>query len=312
MQGSGDQPQTHAAVSKRIEGLFSGLSPQLRQAARYVLDRPDDVALQSMRSLAANAGVNPATMVRLAKALDYPGFEAFREPFRERLRRPRDRYTVRVRALQERGGDRHSTLLAEMFAVDQDNLRQTFETIGFDNLAACGEALAGARRIFVVGLRSCYPVAFYFHYACSVFRTDVILLEGRGGTLTDGLRGAGPGDAIVAISIAPYTRETVQVANYAVSRGVRLVAISDSQVSPLAAIAAHALVVSDASPSLFQSLVPALAVAQALVAILMSSGGDKALTAVGETETLLHDFESYWEETAPWTAGRRHGGERVS
>ena len=64
----------YAAVKQRLEDAFPGLSPQLRQAARFVLDRPEDVALHSMRQLASRAGVHPSTMVRLARAPDYPGY----------------------------------------------------------------------------------------------------------------------------------------------------------------------------------------------------------------------------------------------
>ena len=75
-----------AAVTGRIEAAFPDLSPRLRQAARYVIDRPDEVALSSMRRVAAGAGVHPSTMVRLARALAFPGYGALREPFRQHLR----------------------------------------------------------------------------------------------------------------------------------------------------------------------------------------------------------------------------------
>lgn len=301
----------HATVSRRITGLYPTLSPQLRRAARYVLDRPDEVALQSMRRLAANAGVNPATMVRLAKALDYPGFEAFREPFRQRLRHPSARYSARARELQARSRseshDPYGRLLSELLAVDLGNMHETFETIGFDRLGAAAEALGRAHRVYVTGLRSCYPIAFYFHYACRVFRTNIELLDGRGGTFADGLRGLGSDDAVLAISFAPYTRDTVKVVDYANANGATVVAMTDSPVSPLAAAAEHGLIVASASPSVFQSLVSAMAVAQALVATMLVRDGDAALAAIGESERQLRDFQAYWDDNmaSPPLAGGR-------
>lgn len=302
-----DSEPDHAGISTRIEGLFPSLSPQLRRAARYVLDRPDEVAFCSVRQLAAHAGVKPATMMRLAKVLDFPGFDAFREPFRDRLRSPPERrYAPRARELQARR-DGQGALLTEMLALEHDNLRETFEEIGFDNLLACGQALEDARCIFVAGLRSCYPVAFYFHYACRLFRPSVELLDGRGGTFTDGLRGIGSQDALLAVSFAPYTRDTVNVVRYAAGRGACVSSITDSPVSPLAAVADHALIVANRSPSFFQSIVPAMAVAQALVAILVARGGGAALEALDESEAQLHDFEAYWEEE-PRRSRPREGG----
>ncbi|GAB6054061.1 hypothetical protein JCM17960_28810 [Magnetospira thiophila] len=69
------------AVCHQIEKTFARLSPQLKQAARFALDHPDDVALQSMRRLSAMAAVHPSTMVRLVKELGLDGYTAFQEPF---------------------------------------------------------------------------------------------------------------------------------------------------------------------------------------------------------------------------------------
>ncbi|MDJ0949405.1 MAG: MurR/RpiR family transcriptional regulator [Alphaproteobacteria bacterium] len=315
MDGSGATARDHAEINRQLEAMFALLSPQLKRAARYVLDRPEEVALRSMRQLAGDAGVTPATMLRLAQALEFPGFDAFREPFREHVRRPGQDYADRVRALQARAGegqDHEATLVAELAAAEQDNLRRSFETVGYEGLAAAAGILAEARRVYVVGLRSCYAVAFYIHYACGLFRNNVALLDGRGGTLTDGLRGIGSEDAMLSVGFAPYTRDTVELARYAGRRGARLIAITDSTVSPLASHADSALIVANDSPALFRSLVSAMAVAQALVALLMSHGGEDALAAVGESETLLHDFRAYWEETPPWTARQGPGrGEKA-
>ena len=76
---------------------FPGLSPRLQIAARYVLDRPDDVALLSMRSMATNATVHPSTMVRLAKSYGFDSYQDFRPPFQQRLRDRPEGYLVRAR-----------------------------------------------------------------------------------------------------------------------------------------------------------------------------------------------------------------------
>ncbi|MEG3620020.1 enoyl-CoA hydratase-related protein [Magnetovibrio sp. PR-2] len=73
-------------LSQRVEDAFEGLSAQLKRAARYVLDHPDDVALLSMRQFAAKANVHPSTMMRLIKELGMDGYAAFQEPHRHRLR----------------------------------------------------------------------------------------------------------------------------------------------------------------------------------------------------------------------------------
>ncbi len=285
-----------ACVTERIEAAYPSLSPQLRQAARYLLDRPDDVALSSMRRVAARAGVHPSTMVRLAQALSFPGYIALRDPFREHLRGERG-YAARARHLVSRGaGGEAAALLREVAALDVGNIEHTFDGIAGEEFAAAVEALHAARRIYVVGLRKCFPVAHYFHYACHMFRDDVLLLSTRGGLLTDELRAVDGRDTMLAISISRYTRDTVKAARHVAKCGARVVAITDSRVSPLAVCAAHVLVAAKESPSFFGSLVGALSLSQALVAALVTRGGDAAIETLDNTERHLDAFEVYWDD----------------
>src|SRR5258705_5170068 len=66
-------------LNASIVEAFEILPPQLQTAARYMLDRPDDVALLSMREQARRAGVPPATMTRLAQRLGLEGYDQVRE-----------------------------------------------------------------------------------------------------------------------------------------------------------------------------------------------------------------------------------------
>jgi len=289
------------AIARRIEDALPGLSPQLRQAARFVLDRPDDVALHSMRQLARRAGVHPSTMVRLAQTLDYEGFPAFREPFRQRLRGVRAPYSRRARSLQARGrGVGAGALVRELAEADRDNLEATFTAIGAGGLEAAARRLSAARRLFIIGQRSCYPIAYYLHYACRMFSARVFLLEGPGGTFADALRGLDRGDAVLAISVAPYTREVVRAARFAADRGADLIALTDDTNSPLATLADQVLLVASASPSFFHSMVSAMAVAQALAALLLAEGGDDALKTLAESERQLAGFGTYVDQTTAW------------
>jgi DNA-binding MurR/RpiR family transcriptional regulator len=148
-------------------------------------------------------------------------------------------------------------------------------------------------------MRKCYPVAFYFHYACRMFRDQVTLLSGWAGTLVDELRDLGPGDAMLAISFEPYTRETVTAVRHAAAAGAAVVAVTDSPVSPLARDADHVLLVANASPSFFRSLVGAMALAEALVAFLVARGGERTVAGLGQAERQLRAFGAYWHEAEP-------------
>ena len=251
-----------------------------------------------MRQFAAKAEVHPSTMVRLAKVLGMDGYMAFQVPFQTRLRtRPEEYYSQNARSIQARASSSMDVMLSEMVAMEHANLDSIVNDVGFDVLCACAEQIKQARHVFVGGVRSCYPAAFYFQYACRMFENNVTLLDGRGGTFADDLRAVSEDDVLIAISFAPYSRAVVRSVEYATSRGAKVIALTDSSVSPLLKIdSVVPLIVRTSSPSFFNSVVPAMSVMQALVLLLLADGGDDALTELSNSESQLSAFGAYWYE----------------
>ncbi|HZS81435.1 MAG TPA: MurR/RpiR family transcriptional regulator [Stellaceae bacterium] len=287
-----------AALRQRIEAQFTELSPQLRRAARFVLDRPEEIALSSMRGVAAKAGVTPSTMMRLAQDLGFPGYEAFRVPFSAWLRERELSFTERARELRERA--RHSetaALISAIMSADLADLQRTYTTLGEAKLGEAERMLATAPRIFIIGVRSLYPVAYFFHYACRMFLDRTILLTGQGGSFADELRRVEPGDVILAIGYEPYPHDMLRAVEFGVSRGGRVLAITDSPISPLARRAALSLVVAANGPSFFPSIVPALSIAQALVALLLAGSGDEVLERLAGSERQLCSLGVFIDST---------------
>jgi DNA-binding MurR/RpiR family transcriptional regulator len=286
-------------LSRRIADMFPRLSPQLQRAAHHVLQRPDDVALKSMRKVAADAEVHPSTMVRLARAFDCESYTEFRDPFQQRLRIRSTSYLDRARDLQARGaGEEASILLRDVLATHDANLRECFEVNGPDAFLACAEALSEAQQIFVAGLRGYFSVAFFFHYVYRMFRRNAILLDGRGGTFTDVLRTLAKDDVLLAISVHPYSYATVKAVEYAKKQGATTAVVTDSLVSPLAKSGDHVLIVNHESPSFFHSVAPAMAAVESLIVLMVARGGEETLRAIAESERHLEEIKAYWNQNA--------------
>lgn len=285
-----------ADISKRIADSYPTLSPQLQAAARYILDHPDDVALLSMRGLAARADLHPSTMVRLAKSFGCGSYQDFRAPFQKRLRARPDGYLAKARTLQARGQGGEATLTQEVLSANLANLRETFEINSPADFEAAAKALGKGRGLFIVGMRGVYPVAYFFHYAYSMFRDNAVLLDGRGGAFSDGLRNFGRDDVILAISFHPYTVETVRAIDYAKEQGGKAVVITDSPVSPLAKNADEVLIIKNESPSFYHSVAAGITAVEELIALLVVEGGQTALDAIGESEKQLESFHAYWHQ----------------
>src|SRR5262245_816012 len=278
-------------LNASIVEAFDVLPRQLQAAARYMLDRPDDVALLSMREQARRAGVPPATMTRLAKRLGLDGYDSVRELYAGAVRAGSLGFAGKAGAqveAQKLRGER--ALAADMAHTLSRQIATLAEPANLDRLAAAAARLHEARRVYCLGLRSCHAAAWHFHYMLSLLGDKTVMLDDAGGTGLDAIRDAGTGDVVLAASVEPYARATIDGARYAASRGVPVVALTDSEVSPLARIAAAAILVATDSPSFFHTMTPLLAVAEILAALVAGRGGNKALAALEHAEAQLSAF----------------------
>jgi DNA-binding MurR/RpiR family transcriptional regulator len=281
------------AVDKLIEEQYLSLPPALQRAARYVIDHPKTIALNSMRTVATEAGLQSSTMHRLARQLGFDGYDALRTIYRDWLH-DAGSFAQRATALQQRGArDETENLVRELVQADSGNLMAMLQPTTLDAIRIATDVLAAARHIYVVGLRSLFPAAFYFHYACGMFQHNTVLLSGTAGTFADDLRRGGPEDVMLVFSYEPYARDTILAVRFARERGLRIVSVTDSVVSPIAAEAAALIVAGNATPSLFPSVLPALSIAQTLVALLVASGGRASLEEIEKSESQLREFAVY-------------------
>jgi DNA-binding MurR/RpiR family transcriptional regulator len=293
-------------VVDSIVERFEQLTPQVQAAARFVLDYPHDVAMLSMREQARRAGVSPVTMLRLARQLGFPDYADFRDIFATALRRPGWRFSDRAGALQKRQKRSGDEALVQQIGHALSG--EIADLPSRNPPAAWVEAarvIESCRRLYCLGLRSCYPVAFHFHYIYRMFRENGVLIDGAGGTSMDVLRHVGPKDALLAVSVAPYTAASLEMARFAAEQGATLVAITDSRVAPLATLARHALIVPTATPSFFHAITPAFAAAETLAALVAARAGSKALDALRNSEDQLAAFNTYWPPRRKPSAPRK-------
>jgi DNA-binding MurR/RpiR family transcriptional regulator len=233
---------------EQILEQFGALTPTMQAAARFVVDHPNEVVIASMRSLAGQAGAQPATLVRLAQQLGYRGWPELKSAFARDLGLHSTTYGERAKDLARRG--RGQDLARELFAVQRSNLDAT-EAAGAARLDAAVKLLRKARAVHIAGFRASHPIAFALFYGYRLFRNAVSLLDDHGAGLETQLRAVEKGDALVVISFAPYSREALLAASHAHKAGASVVAITDSSASPLALEAAVVLPFSVASPSFF-------------------------------------------------------------
>jgi DNA-binding MurR/RpiR family transcriptional regulator len=296
--GKTSQTPDFDGLQERIAAAIEGLSPQLRRAARNLLANPDQVAVQTIRETAAQAGVTPATLVRLAKSLGLPGYPALKRAFLDRAlaNGPKLPYRAKAAELQKLGQD--AGLHARLYACQLANLEGARAANPPDLLQRCAERLAAARRVWIAGFRSLYPLAFHMHYVWGFFRKDLFLAASPGGAIDNGAFEIEREDALFVASVSPYSRSAVMLAEAATSARATIVALTDSAVSPLAKYTPLHLVAPTETPSFFHSLTAVGATTETLLALLAARGGKTVLAAIDRTQKRLDELGTYIDPIA--------------
>lgn len=273
MSSSEKPPATVEQFLQHLTQEYDGLSNRLKVIARHVETHRDQLGLEGIQSLAEACGVQPSAVVRFAKHFGFSGFSEMQRLFREGLAQqiaPGRAYNLRLRDVIESGS---SSLLPEQIADEfikgsiagMQQLRQTLDP---QALAQAVDLLADTQAIWIAGSRRAFPIAVYLDYALQHTDKRIGLFSALGSMHLGQIRSVRKGDVMIVISFMPYADETVQVAQQAVQRGARLIAITDSRMSPLAREAEVTLMVQDSETFGFRALTATMGLAQSLFVAL--------------------------------------------
>jgi DNA-binding MurR/RpiR family transcriptional regulator len=281
------------AALARIQDEYESLPRTLQRAARWIVDHPAEACFLSMREQARRAEVVAPTMSRLAQALGYETYRALQDAFRDHAPWGRGDFAQRARRMQSRSGRAHATgpELAHLQAANVEALGALNEPERYARVAV---RLQKAPLTAFLGFRSCHSVALHAHYLHSMLVGRGVLLADGYGTLIESIMGLPRRAVIVAIGLSPYSRQTVEAVQRAAASGVTVVALTDSELSPLARAASERLLFEAASPSFFHSLLGAHALVERVMAEIASRGGRTVLRRLAAREALLSETGAYW------------------
>jgi DNA-binding MurR/RpiR family transcriptional regulator len=251
-----EAPVDFESFKQRLVEIEPGLPKRLKQTAAFALQHPDEIALGTASGVARRAHVQASTLVRFAQALGFAGFTELQGVFRARLRNRWPEYPERLKALNARAsdpGDPLSLLMGFADAAERSVAALRVEIDG-DALKAAVETLAEARMVFLLAQRRAFCVAHYLAYAFAQLGVAAMLVDDVGGLGREQLAAARAEDAALAISFAPYSPLTLSLTEAARARGAKIVAVTDSPLSPLAALADRRLEVAERDFGAFRSL----------------------------------------------------------
>ncbi|MEO5769502.1 MAG: MurR/RpiR family transcriptional regulator [Polyangia bacterium] len=270
MPKSPPRAENYDDLRKAIVDRFPVLSKCLQQIASYALDNPSEMALETIASVAPRAGVQPSSLIRFAKVFGFSGYSEMQRVFRLRLTDAMPDYKERLRLLGDERADGQgkdiTSLLEQFVQADivalQCLLKQ--ERTG-ELLERAIELLAGAETVYLVAHRRSFPLTCYLSYAMSQLHLRNVLVDGVGGMFFQQVSHATSRDVVLAVSTKTYSPDVVQVVRETSQRGVPVISITDSPLSPLAEHATVNLEVQQASVLMFRSLAVPMTLAITLI-----------------------------------------------
>lgn len=268
------------------------LSPRLQVVGRLVMRDPFRVVTSSMRDIAEENGVSPATFTRFARAVGFSGWEELRQalvaeergnaqaPFSSRIDNQYDRSDAGY----------YRTIIAS--ALEND-----IQVIGKAKPAEieiAADLVAQSNRVWICGYRSCRSVATMLYYQLRLFRSDDIRLVGSDVPPDVDFGAFRAGDVMILITFSPYSRIMQDTAEAARKAGCTIIAIIDSETAPVGEGATSVLLFQPmGDEGFFPSLTGAFAISHALVAATFRMGGDRYLANLKQTERWLAEARAF-------------------
>lgn len=231
-------PGNYEGVVNLITSRYESLSPGYQTIARFFTQNPNIIALETVQAIAAKCNVHPSSLVRFAQNLGYSGFKELQGVFQTRLATAAPGFRERVGAL-ERELSRNTVdgslgILRSAVVRDMAALQGLLDSVSEDLLNTAAELCASAKTIFVAGQLRSEPIAELIRYLMTMLQRKVIFMNSAGGLSQEIAMTMEPGDILFAIAFRHYAKEVVSIAEFAVNRSIPVIAITDSQLSPIA------------------------------------------------------------------------------
>lgn len=268
-------PESYEELITLIHDRYDQMSKSYRQIALFLTQNPNDVAMLSVNAIAAKCGMHASGFVRYAQSLGYKGFRELQAVFQRRLTTAAPGFEARVKALEaELGGAREGEVgfLADLVARDVASLQELLASIDPGRLARAAELLDGADTVYLIGQLRSAPVVELLRYVLTMLGKRTVLLDAGGGLATHMARVARPSDLLFVVSFRFYATEVVNVAEETARRGVPILAITDSTLSPYARLAEVLFAVPEHGYTFSRSLAAPMCLAQALCVALAARG----------------------------------------
>ena len=269
-----------------IRENMSTFSKGQKRIANFILDSYDKAAFMTASKLGQTVNVSESTVVRFAAELGYDGYPSMQRSLQKMIR-SRLTSVQRIEIANDQIGD---DVASSVLRSDMAMIRSTLEELDKERFNAAVEAILKAKKIYIMGARSSTSISHFLAFYFNVIFDNVCEISSTvASEVFEQILRVGKNDVLIGVSFPRYSSRTVKAMHYARDRGASVIAVTDSEASPVAAEADITLTAKSDMASFVDSLVAPLSLVNALiVAVSQKRGQDVART--------FQQLEQIWEE----------------
>ena len=262
-----------------------------RLIAKYITEEYDKAAFMTANRLGKNVGVSESTVVRFAVELGFDGYPSMQKAMQEMVLN-RLTSVQRIEVANNRIGDQD--VISMVVQSDIEKLRQTEETISRAEFNAAVNAVLGAKRVYILGVRSAAPLANFLGYYLNYMFNNVHVITGCGTSeMFEKIVGVNSDDVVIAFSFPRYSSATTKGAQYCRSTGATVIGSTDQRTSPLGSTCDHVLLAKSDMVSLVDSLVAPLSIVNALIVAIAAKREKEVHRTFEALERIWDEYDVY-------------------
>jgi len=249
-------------LMRLIQGKFIRLSKGQKLIAEYILKNYDKAAFMTAAKLGVSVGVSESTVVRFANELGFSGYPKLQKALQELIK---NKLTTVQRLELRNDYFSDGDALKGVLKADMENIRATLEKINENVFEDVVKSIFEAKRIYIIGLRSSTALSEFLGFYLNIILQNVKVVSYGISDVFEQMINVSEGDLVIGIGFPRYAAKTIDALAFSQDRGAKVVALTDSLLSPLATKADYTLIAQSNMASFVDSLVAPLSVINALI-----------------------------------------------
>ena len=278
----------------RINDKFNKMSKSHKKIATFILDHYEQAAFMTAAKLGATVGISESTVVRFAYCLGYEGYPEFQEALAEWVKN-------KLNSVQKIGAkygkSTQSEILTAVLAADMENINATIEHVDPQAFETAVETVLNAEHVYIIGIRSCEPLARFLYFYLNMIRGNVILLASTSTSeIFEQMIRIDEKDAMIGISFPRYSMRTLKALEFANDRNAKVISITDTIHSPMCLYSSCNLMARSEMVSIVDSLAAPLSLINALVVALCLKRPDDVRKTLESLEDVWDNYQVYLKD----------------